>query len=115
MQLKKVFSFAELATADLHVDAVYQGGRRGNSADDPFSRLLSVSNQGGFRYRGSIASLEMIVLTSTLSDPDWPDGLDSSLACRVLYGPAGDDAHEQLCFAQHAAQCLWFLCRLRPG
>ena len=50
----------ELSVAlDLVVDAVYQGGRTGNAGDDPFPRLLSVSNQGGFRYRGSLARLEL--------------------------------------------------------
>jgi Restriction endonuclease AspBHI N-terminal/Restriction endonuclease len=78
--------FAELAAADLHVDAVYQGGRVGNAGDDPFPRLLKVSNMGGFRYRGTLAALEMVVLTSTLNDPDWPDELDRETGAFTYYG-----------------------------
>jgi len=80
-------SFDQLATTDLHVDAVYQGGRSGNAGDDPFPRLLSMSNQGGFRYRGDIAGrLEMLLLTSSFSDPDWPDALDRETGVFTYYG-----------------------------
>jgi hypothetical protein len=72
--------------ADLCVDAVYRGGRRGNASDDPFSPLLSVSNMGGFRYRGSLADLGMVVLTSTLSDPEWPDELDEETGVFTYFG-----------------------------
>jgi AspBHI-like restriction endonuclease len=71
-----IVAFDQLHTSDLKVDATYQGARRGNAADDPFPRLLNVSNQGGFRYRGKLAALQMVVLTSSLSDPDWPDAMD---------------------------------------
>jgi hypothetical protein len=50
----KIVPFDELSSADLVVDAVYQSGRRGNHSDDPISHILKVSNQGGFRYRGSL-------------------------------------------------------------
>ena len=80
------FDFSKLSTVDLHIDAVYQSGRKGNSGDDPFSRLLGVSTGGGFRYKGSIAKLEMVVLTSTLSDPDWPDTLDRETGIYTYYG-----------------------------
>src|SRR5262249_41016949 len=78
--------FTELASADLYVDAVYQSGRTGNAGDDPFPSLLKVSNMGGFRYRGTLAALEMVVLTSTLSDPDWPDELDRETGVFTYYG-----------------------------
>ena len=79
--------FADLSTADLHVDAIYQGGRHGNAADDPFPALLRMSNQGGFRYRGDLAgNLEMVLLTSTQSDPDWPDTLDRETGIFTYYG-----------------------------
>lgn len=79
-------SYAALGSADLIVDAAYQGGRAGNSGDDPFPQLLSVSNMGGFRYRGSIDCLEMVVLTTTLSDPDWPDAIDRETGIFTYYG-----------------------------
>jgi hypothetical protein len=75
-----------LSTADLCVDAVYQGGRAGNASDDPFSPLLSVSNMGGFRYRGNLAVLELVVLTTTLADPEWPDELDEETGVFTYFG-----------------------------
>jgi hypothetical protein len=79
--------FAELSTSALHVDAVYEGGRSGNFADDPFPALLSMSNQGGFRFRGDLSrSLEMVLLTSTFNDPDWPDALDQETGVFTYYG-----------------------------
>lgn len=79
--------FSELATSDLVVDALYQGGRVGNSGDDPFPRLLKMSNQGGFRYRGDLRQqLELVVLTSTFGDPDWPDSLDRETGVFTYYG-----------------------------
>jgi hypothetical protein len=78
--------FSDLTSTDLLVDAVYQGGRSGNSRDDPLSRLLSVSNSGGFRYRGNLTNLEMVVLTSTQIDPDWPDALDRETGIYTYYG-----------------------------
>jgi hypothetical protein len=75
-----------LSTADLCVDAVYQGGRAGNASDDPISPLLSVSNMGGFRYRGNLAALELVVLTTTLADPEWPDELDEETGVFTYFG-----------------------------
>jgi hypothetical protein len=82
----KAVPFTELHSADLLIDAIYQGGRKGNASDDPFPRLLNVSNQGGFRYRGNLTKLEMVVLTSSLSDPDWPDALDRETGVFTYYG-----------------------------
>jgi hypothetical protein len=86
MEERKTVPFSELESADLHVDAVYQGGRRGNAGDDPFPRLLNASNMGGFRYRGTLATLEMVLLTSTLANPDWPDALDRETGVFTYYG-----------------------------
>jgi len=82
----KVIPLSELGSADLIVDAIYQGGRKGNAGDDPFPALLNVSNQGGFRYRGNLAALEMLVLTSSFSDPDWPDALDRETSVFTYFG-----------------------------
>ncbi len=83
----EIIAVDQLSTADLHVDAIYQGNRGGNSGDDPFPRLLSMSNQGGFRYRGDLAGrLEMLLLTSSFSDPDWPDALDRETGVFTYYG-----------------------------
>nr|WP_281493977.1 restriction endonuclease [Jannaschia sp. S6380] len=58
----------------------------GNAGDEPLPRLINVSNSGGFRYRGSLKSLEMVALTSSLKDPDWPDLLDQETGVFTYYG-----------------------------
>jgi hypothetical protein len=78
--------FGDLQQADLVVDATYQSGRAGNAGDDPFPRLLSLSNMGGFRYRGNLDRLEMVALTSSMNDPDWPDALDRETGVFTYYG-----------------------------
>lgn len=82
----KVFEFGALPTASLAVDAVYRGGRAKHAGDDPLGPLLRVSNAGGFRYRGKLDRLELVCLTTTLSDPDWPDGLDRETGVFTYYG-----------------------------
>ncbi|GAB2507447.1 restriction endonuclease [Lysobacter humi (ex Lee et al. 2017)] len=83
----KVYEFEELAYSPLVVDAIYRGGRRGNAADDPLGRLLQVSNSGGFRYRGRVgAKLDLVVLTTTLAEPDWPDSIDRETGIFTYYG-----------------------------
>lgn len=94
----KIIAFDDLATADLHVDALYQGGRRGNAGDDPLPKLLRVDSQGGFRYRGKVAGrLYMLALTSSMDDPDWPDELDRETGIFTYYGDnkkPGRELHE---------------------
>ncbi len=82
----QIIPFSDIHNADLQVDAIYQGKREGNAGDDPLPRLLKVSNSGGFRYRGSLDALELVVLTSTLKDPDWPDTLDLETGVYTYYG-----------------------------
>jgi hypothetical protein len=51
--MAKVFPFPALATADLVIDAVYEGGTQGNTADDVLGKLIpGAGNQGGFRAVG---------------------------------------------------------------
>ena len=77
----------QLTTSDLYVDAIYEGGRRGNMGDDPLPRLMRVDNLGGFRYRGKVlGKLHMLVLTSSMSDADWPDSLDRDTGVFTYYG-----------------------------
>lgn len=82
----RVFTVNENATADLIVDATYQGDRRGGAGDDPLPRLVGVSTGGGFRYRGRLDHLELVVLTSNKRDPDWPDSLDRETGTYTYYG-----------------------------
>lgn len=93
----QIFEELGLSSAPLVVDAVYRGGRRGNAGDDPFPALLSLSNSGGFRYRGKLPDLQMLALTSSLSDPDWPDNLDPETGVYTYFGDnkrAGRPLHE---------------------
>lgn len=71
---------------DLHIDSIYKGGRNGNAGDDPLPKLLSVSNQGGFRYRGNLKDLRLVVLVTSFNDPDWPDRLDRETGVFTYYG-----------------------------
>lgn len=80
------FTSNQQTESDLVVDAIYLGGRHGNAGDDPLPRLLGVSNQGGFRYLGSVKSPKLIVLTSSFNDPDWPDSLDRETGVLTYYG-----------------------------
>jgi hypothetical protein len=80
------FTTEQLNTADLLVDAVYAGGRSGNSGDDPLPRLIGVSNQGGFRYLGNKESPRLVILTSSFNDPDWPDTLNRETGILTYYG-----------------------------
>jgi hypothetical protein len=83
-----IVPFGDLALADLVVDRVYQGGTTGNASDDPLARLLPVGNQGGFRYRGSVAAdqVRVAVLYTTGREPDWPDSLDPYTGDFTYYG-----------------------------
>ena len=58
----------------------------GNAGDDPLPLLLNVSNSGGFRYRGRVDALELVVLTSSRKDPDWPDTLDQETGVYTYFG-----------------------------
>ncbi|AWH27820.1 restriction endonuclease [Stenotrophomonas sp. YAU14A_MKIMI4_1] len=75
-----------LSSASLTVDSIYRGGRRGNAGDDPLVPLLGVSNQGGFRHLGKRECPRMVVLTTTMSEPDWPDSLDLETGVLTYYG-----------------------------
>ena len=82
----QIVPFSDARSTDLRVDAVYQGGRMGNAGDDPLPLLLNVSNSGGFRYRGQVDALELVVLTSSRKDPDWPDTLDRETGVYTYFG-----------------------------
>jgi Restriction endonuclease AspBHI N-terminal/Restriction endonuclease len=76
----------QLSNADLILDAVYEGGRAGNAGDDPLGPLLGVSNQGGFRHLGRKEKPNLLVITTSLAEPDWPDGLDLETGRFTYYG-----------------------------
>lgn len=75
-----------LQTKELIVDNVYQGGRNGNASDDPLHSLTGTGNQGGFRYTGSVSQPNLIVLSSSQKDLDWPDNIDKETGIYTYYG-----------------------------
>lgn len=81
------FSGEQLRRVNLIVDAVYSGNRtaRGGTTD-PLHSLVGVSRQGGFRYVGTNARPRLLVLTSNLAEPEWPDELDESTGTFVYFG-----------------------------
>lgn len=94
----KSVPFDQLRTTDLHVDAHYVGRRNGNAGDDPLPSLLSVDSHGGFRKRGKVhGQLHMLVLASSMNDPDWPDAIDREHGVFTYYGDnkkPGRELHE---------------------
>lgn len=86
------FSFDELSTAPLVVDAVYEGGWQSkNIADEPLSKLFTgvgsgIGNSGGFRKSGTSNHSGYCVLFTTGSVPDWPDHIDLKTGCFTYFG-----------------------------
>ncbi|WP_244551313.1 hypothetical protein [Bradyrhizobium sp. Rc2d] len=68
------------------ISRLNQGREIARAANDPLPRLLDVSNQGGFRYRGSLENLSLVVLKTSLDDPDWPDSLDRESGTFIYFG-----------------------------
>jgi hypothetical protein len=82
----RTISNDQLSAANLFVDCLYQGGRKGNSGDDPLPLLLPVSNQGGFRIVGTKHQPRLLVLISGRHDPDWPDEIDQETGRFTYFG-----------------------------
>lgn len=82
-----IIPFAELSSADLIVDAIYEGGNAGNTSDDPVSKLLpGIGNQGGFRASGKNTDKKFVVLYTSGENADWPDKLDLNTGQFIYYG-----------------------------
>ncbi|MBJ2159877.1 restriction endonuclease [Variovorax sp. IB41] len=96
--MTRIFSFEDLPTADLVVDAIYEGGSAGNAGSDPIAKLLpGAGNQGGFRASGAGARKKFVVLYSSDEEGDWPDRLDLNTGQFVYYGDnrtPGHDLHD---------------------
>ena len=106
-----VYSGIELANADLVIDAVYEGVLRANGTyADPLNRLVHVSSRGGFRYRGTKNAPTLVVLTSSLAEPDWPDELDAATGRFVYYGDnrePGRELHSTGRFGNHLLRIIF--------
>lgn len=87
MPAMKRYPFADLASCDLVIDATYESDRTvKNVAGEPLARLTGTGNQGGFRFCGPNAAPKLVVLYSTLAEPNWPDALDEENGVFVYYG-----------------------------
>ena len=92
--------FIELGSADLIVDAIYEGEKGTSSyGGEPLHHLLpGLGTQGGFRKRKGIAEdLVGLILTSTGNEPDWPDELNPFTGTYTYYGDnrtPGKDLHD---------------------
>jgi len=93
----KIYSFTSLNNADLVIDATYEGGNAGNAGDDPISKLLGTSNQGGFRHLGNFKNPNLCVLFSSMDDSEWPDEIDYLEGLFTYYGDnkkPGQELHD---------------------
>jgi hypothetical protein len=90
----KIYPFNDLDNCDLVIDAIYEGGNNGNVSDDPISKILSVGNQGGFRYAGSLDKLKYIILYTTGEHVDWPDTIDIETGILQYYGDNQNGGYE---------------------
>lgn len=83
----KRYPFRDLATCDLVIDATYESDRTvKHVAGEPLAALTGTGNQGGFRYCGPNAAPKLVVLYSTLAEPNWPDTLDEENGVFIYYG-----------------------------
>jgi len=93
-------AFEELLEADLHIDAIYNGGKVANLGAEPLSKLIGVGNSGGFRpiTGGKPSRVTLCALVTSGEDPNWPDNLDTERGVFTYYGDnkkAGNaDMHE---------------------
>ena len=80
--------FEYLDKSDLIIDETYNGDVSLGSGGDPICKILKVQNSGGFRFIGKSKNLEIpyCALYTTLSDPDWPDFIDTVNGMFVYYG-----------------------------
>src|SRR3954453_13514 len=77
-----------LENSDFVVNAIYEGGTRGNTSDDALAKLLKAGNQGGFRIHGKWKTHEFryAVLYTSGAETDWPDRLDLNTGLFTYYG-----------------------------
>jgi hypothetical protein len=75
-------AFEELLEADLHIDAIYNGGKVDNLGAEPLSKLIGVGNSGGFRpiTGGKPSRVTLCALVTSGEDSNWPDNLDTEYA-----------------------------------
>ena len=84
------FKFEDLRNAPLIIDATYKGGKKGNTGDDPISKLFpKLGNMSGFRKvsrNDNSGNWAYVVLYTTMSELEWPDYLDVETGVFRYYG-----------------------------
>lgn len=82
--------FENLKGQNLIVDEVYEGGKAGNTGDDPISKLFPrLGNMSGFRKvkrEDNPTKLAYVVLYTSMSELEWPDYLDVETGIFRYYG-----------------------------
>ena len=82
----------------LYIDATYKAKHDAkNLSAEVLSKLLSVGNQGGFRFKGKTECPLLVALFTSGEDMYWRDDLDSSLGIFLYYGDQkipGKDLHD---------------------
>ena len=83
----KIIKYDDLATAELLVDAVYEGKEGGFLSGEPLSKLLpGIANLSGFRPSGKGKKKKFVVLCTSGEDKAWPDRLDLDTGRFIYYG-----------------------------
>ena len=91
--MSQVIEFESLGTADLIVDAIYEGASQ--LASDPVSRLLpGCGNMGGFRLAGKGQDKQFVALFTTSQEKDWHDRIDLNTGQFTYYGDNRTPGHE---------------------
>lgn len=85
-----MISFKDICESevDLVIDEIYEGGNKGNLSDEVLTKLMSVQNSGGFRFKNKLNSKNKayIVLYTSNEDIDWPDTLEQETGKFKYYG-----------------------------
>lgn len=114
------YSFDELESADLVIDAIYKGGTAPNISAEPFHKLMpSCENSGGFRKKlredGS-GKYAYIVLYTSMEEIEWPDYLDEETGIFRYYGDNREPGCELTDTKKHGNKILeWVFGLLNEG
>lgn len=105
----KEIAFENLVGSNLIVDAIYLSDRTapaGALAGEPLNKLMTVGNMGGFRTRKGKNGTLLAVLTSTGTEAEWPDSLDTYTGIYTYYGDNRSPGREMHQTKQRGNQLL---------
>ena len=96
--MENIIRYANLSTADLTVNTIYEGEVGSKISGEPISELIPrTANLGGFRASGRGKRKKYVVLCTGGEDEDWPDRLNMSTGMFTYYGDnknPGTELHE---------------------